>query len=372
MFVLGAGPAGTMAALTLARVGVACRLLERNTAATDKVCGEFLSPEAVARLTELDFPWALAQAGTIRQVRVEAVGRAVTMPLPFEARSVSRSFLDDWMLNFAERAGVQVQRGVYVRDVTPMSDHYELRTTGGSFAAQTLVLATGKHAMARLHPRQPARGPSVVGWKMNFHNMGSQLQQALHETLGLLFFAGGYGGVSRVAKDALTVSLLVQPHLLAGHAADGVSFLQALAPRLPLLSLVLAESMPVWDRAKTVANLPYGHCDKANQAQRGLFVVGDQFAVLPSFTGTGISFAMASGALAARHVATSSPSSSYAQEARVMARKVLRRALPLHRLLQRPTFAHVAMAALGFVPNLLPFIAKGTRVHEPKFVKGLV
>lgn len=360
-----------MAALTLARAGVPCRLLERSAGATDKVCGEFFSPEAVARLEALQFPWTEAQAGTIRQVRVEAVGRAVTMPLPFEARSVSRSFLDEWMLNFAERAGVQVQRGVYVRDVAPLPDHYELRTTDGSFLAQTLVLATGKHAMARLHPRQPAGGPSVVGWKMNFHNIGSQLQKALHETLGLLFFAGGYGGVSRVAKDALTVSLLVQPHLLAGHA-DGVSFLQALAPRLPLLSLVLSESMPVWDRAKTVANLPYGHCDKSAQGQHGLFIVGDQFAVLPSFTGTGISFAMASGALAAKHIAASSPASAYAQEARAMARKVLRRALPLHRLLQRPSFAHVAMAALGFVPNLLPFIAKATRVHEPQFVKGAV
>lgn len=361
-----------MAALTMAREGVPCRLLERTIGAADKVCGEFLSAEAVARLSALRFPWAQASAAVVHNVRVEAFGRTVGMPLPFEARSVSRAYLDVWLLQQARAAGVDVQEGVYVRDIQRSVDGFVLRTESESLPARTLVLATGKHALARFHPRTPASGPKVVGWKMNFHNLGRSLQEALAETLGLFFFEGGYGGISIVGQDTATVSLLVQPKILQSSGTDSLALLETLAPQLPLLRLVLAESTPIWPRPKTVANVPYGHCDA--DAPAGLFAVGDQFAVLPSFTGTGISFAMASGVLAGKHIAASPyavGSALYAREARTMARKVLRRALPLHRLLQHAAFSKVAMAALGLLPALLPIIARSTRVPETPFAKDL-
>jgi menaquinone-9 beta-reductase len=365
VLVLGGGPAGCLAALTLVRGGIPCRLLERNTEAVDKVCGEFLSPEAVVRLDALSFPWARAQTATIRTLRLENHGRAVSIRLPFEGRSVARSFLDGWLLQAARDAGVDVELGVHVRDVARVGDHFELAAAGRTLLAHTLVLATGKHGLGEFHPRFPASGPSVLGWKMNFHHLGPGLHRALHETLGLFLFDGGYGGISRVADDAATVSLLVQPTILQQHRETPLALLHALKDGVPLLAQVLAEADFVWDRPKTIANLPYGHCEAG--AKPNLFPVGDQFAVLPSFTGTGMSFAMATGELAARHILASPSAASpflYAEEARAMAHRVLRYAMPLHRLLQRPAFARVAMTALGWVPQLMPMIARRTRVPQ--------
>ena len=96
--------------------------------------------------------------------------------------------------------------------------------------------------------------------------------------------------------------------------------------------------------------------------------------MLPSFTGTGMSFALATGALAGRCILATPPATApqrYAEQAGAMAHQVLRYAMPLHRLLLRPGFARAAMSALGLLPPILSMVAKRTRVPEnPRPVQG--
>ncbi len=362
--VVGGGPAGSTAALMLARAGLSCRLLERSDRADDKTCGDFLSAEAVARLDVLGFPWLEAEGGVVSKLRVEAGGRAVTVLLPFQARSVRRSFVDGWLLDAARAAGARVELGVQAEEVTRTARGFEIKSTAGSLLARRLVLANGKHGLGRFHPRSSAAGPALLGWKMNFRRLSQSLAQALHETICLFPFSGGYGGISLVASDTATVALLVQPAVFRQHR-PGLGLIGSLAPRVPLLAQLLAQSEPAWERPRTVANLPYGHCDRGAEAD--LFAIGDQFAVLPSFTGTGVSFAMASAAAAARHILHSAPKEAaqeYAKQARGLATAVLRYGLPVHKLLQQPRFERLAMRCLAWMPSLAALVAKRTRVRD--------
>jgi flavin-dependent dehydrogenase len=367
VIVLGGGPAGATAALTLARAGFPCHVLERNAALDDKVCGEFLSPEAVDLLDGLGFPWDQADAVPIRKLSLHQGRRALSFTLPFEARTVARPMLEAWLLRAASQAGATIERDVHVRSVSRGQQRFLLLDADSTVReTKILVLASGKHGVGTFHPRHSRRNSSLIGWKMNFHHLGRSLREELADTLALFFFAGGYGGVSRTGQDALTVSLLIQSTEFRHHRHFRLGFLHALAEECPLLRNVLSQSEPRWSQPKTISNLPYGHCDDV--AQGGLFPVGDQFAVLPSFTGTGIAFAMLSGRLAATYIARAltgtdgSCEQHYTDEARAQATLVLRNAMSLHDWLRRPFFAALAMAAVRWIPPLLPFVARRTRL----------
>ncbi|MGC1411543.1 MAG: FAD-dependent monooxygenase, partial [Acetobacteraceae bacterium] len=66
--IIGGGPGGTAAAITLARAGNPVTLIERSVDASDKVCGDFLSTEALAMIEGLGVD--LSAASTISAVRL--------------------------------------------------------------------------------------------------------------------------------------------------------------------------------------------------------------------------------------------------------------------------------------------------------------
>ena len=72
--VVGAGPAGSIAALVLARAGVRVRVLERATFPRDKLCGDTLNPGSLSILDRL------ALGRSIRDAALPITGMRVAGP----------------------------------------------------------------------------------------------------------------------------------------------------------------------------------------------------------------------------------------------------------------------------------------------------
>jgi menaquinone-9 beta-reductase len=163
--VIGGGPAGAAAAIRLAEAGREVLVFERTEAAHHKVCGEFLSVEALGALARLGLDPAALGAAPIDRVRVTAGVRTVAAPLPFPAAGLSRRTLDAALLARAAEAGAKVRRGARVRGIAAGRVEVE---GGDAVAAPVLLLATGKHDL-RGHGRSTRwRGRSdMLGLKMH-------------------------------------------------------------------------------------------------------------------------------------------------------------------------------------------------------------
>ena len=75
--VVGAGPAGALAAILLARAGVRVRVFDRARFPRDKLCGDTLNPGALGVLARhLDLAPLRAQSGTIDDMVITNPGDA--------------------------------------------------------------------------------------------------------------------------------------------------------------------------------------------------------------------------------------------------------------------------------------------------------
>lgn len=349
--IVGGGLAGAAAGIDLARAGHAPLLIEREGCAHDKICGEFLSGEAVAALAGLGVEARSLGAVPITRVVINAGHRQAAARLPFPALSLSRRVLDEAMLARAAAVGVDVQRGVTVRGLADGVAH----TTVGDIAAPALLLATGKHDV-RGCPRPD--GPDEIGFKMYFRHPA--LSRRLAGTVAVTFFDGGYAGLQPVEGDRLNLCLLVN----GAHYRELGSW-PALLARLvtePALA-ALADAEPLLDRPLAISRVPYGHL--AGPAKDGLWRLGDQAAVIPSFCGDGMAIALESGRLAAAMLAQGAGAAQYQRELLSRTRRPVRLAMAALAVARHPVGRLAAMAGLSAIPGGLALLARLTRVADP-------
>ena len=125
VIIAGAGPAGSVAALVLARAGARVLLLDRETFPRDKLCGDTVNPGAVARLRALGLEGGpLATARSLAGMRVSGPTTTVTAPYGDGQRALAltRRALDTWLLEAAIAAGARFESGL----VVPLSKHRKM------------------------------------------------------------------------------------------------------------------------------------------------------------------------------------------------------------------------------------------------------
>jgi flavin-dependent dehydrogenase len=349
--IIGGGLAGAAAAIDLARAGQRPLLLEREAQPHDKICGEFLSGEAVVALAALGLPPARLGAVPITRVELWSGPRHVAAGLPFPALSLSRRVLDAALLEMAASAGADVQRGVVVRGL----DGQTALTSGGEARGSAILLASGKHDVRGV-PRPP--GPDEIGLKMYFH--APALHRHLAGTVRVVFFAGGYAGLQPVEGGRLNLCLLVDGARY--REAGGWPALLALLLGAPGLA-PLAEAQPLLPRPLAISRVPYGHLVRA--ADDGHWRLGDQAAVIPSFCGDGMAIALESGRLAAAMLAQDATAAQFQQALFARTRRPVRLAMAALALARHPLGRLAAMAGLAAIPGGLALLARLTRVADP-------
>lgn len=343
--VIGGGPAGAAVAARLANSGRTVELIEQSAAAHDKVCGEFLSREAVSYLHALGIDLNALGAVPIGGVRLAARRAIAECELPFSALSLSRRTLDEALLTAAANGGVAIRRGIRADALVPVGSGWTAQLSGGDGVnAPTVFLATGKHDLKS--PRRPSGVQNqLVALKMYFRLTPAQ-QRALDGWVELFLFPGGYAGLQPVEQGRANLCLLIKRSSFAACDHDWAAVLAHLIRNCDPLDERLNDAQPLLAKPLALGWIPYGLLQR--DALPGLWRLGDQAAVIPSFAGDGISIALHSAHLAAGLYLSDSTSAEFAQR------------------LQRELRASVGFAtALSRLMIAAPVLAQGARLWPP-------
>jgi flavin-dependent dehydrogenase len=362
VLILGGGVAGCAASIALARNGQKVTLIEREPAPRHKVCGEFLSGEALEDLHALGIDVASLGAVPLRHVRLAATSRAAKAPLPFAAASLTRKALDTALLAEAVAAGVKLEHGRSVQALNRIAGGVWQATLndGTTREAPTVLLATGKHDL-RGHAR-PKDPQQWVAFKMYYRLSATQAAD-LADASELMLYPGGYGGIQPVEDGMANLCCVVQQKHLPRGANRWESFLAKTQKDCPHLAMRLEGAEPLLAKPIAITHIPYGYIRRTTESS--LYCIGDQAAVIPSFTGDGISIALHTARCAVAAYLVAEP-------AEVFQAKLRSALLPQMRLaefaaggLNNALARSVLPFCLRVWPGVMSVTAKLTRVAQP-------
>ncbi len=373
--IIGGGPAGASAAITLAAAGARVVMCEAKTYPHSKVCGEFLSPECVGLLTQLGLPDMLRRCGAVpieHALLTASGGVEWETRLPDTAWSLSRRTLDAELAAHASRQGVEVREGTWVNRVEGnLRDGFVVETrsrptSAGGLRAQVIIAAHGKRsALDRTLGRDFfKRSQPFVAFKAHLSG------RSLRNRIELHAFPGGYCGLSDMEAGRANVCLLVQERIFravmqrgsAGPAAI-VNWMRGQNVHLEAWFASAKQSRVDW---QSIGQVMFG--DKRPVVE-DLLMVGDAAGLIAPLAGDGIAMALQSGRLAAEYCGAYLRGEWSASQLRRRYAAAWRREfgsrLRLGRLLQafmlRPRLFGLALGTIAALPPLGRYFVTHTR-----------
>ncbi|MCZ7572230.1 MAG: NAD(P)/FAD-dependent oxidoreductase [Ardenticatenaceae bacterium] len=298
--IIGAGLAGSAAAILLAERGWRVVLFERHHYPHDKLCGEFLSPETQPTLRRLSV-WdeiAALHPPWLTEVLITAPdGASFHAGLPGRAIGLSRLRLDPLLAGRAVRAGTDFRDGTPVAAVAGSLDEgFELTVRPGGTREQTvparLVLgAWGKRGILDRTLARPffRRHSPFLALKAHHINIETGPRVELHG------FDGGYVGLAAIEGGLTNVCLLTTAAAFAaaGRSPDGL--LERIARQNPTIADRLGSAGRVGDLV-TVSQIAFG---ARAPVERDILMLGDSAELISPLAGDGMAMALRSAELAA-------------------------------------------------------------------------
>jgi flavin-dependent dehydrogenase len=368
--VIGAGVAGSTAAALLAQRGLRIILFEKGSYPRQKVCGEFLSPEAVEVLRHAGV-WPRIEAyhpPRIDGFTLSVGSRETHHRLASPGYGVSRWLLDQTLWNYAQQAGVTTQERCTVTQVSGDFQRGFCVTAQQAGApsppirARAVLCAAGRQWPLAERPKPSVRGERVhfVGLKAHFQGLSLDRHVELHT------IPQGYCGLVEVTGGVTNICCWMQARALrrAGVMPHRV------------LSSTLAEHMVLRQRLQgakqistswTTTSFTYGR--PVAPVSSGIWHIGDSAAMVAPLTGDGMGMGLRAAELAATMLqAVFWQESTWAQATTEYARRWQREFSPrlrwgrgLEAMLLQPRLAALACATLHHLPALMDYIYRRTR-----------
>lgn len=305
VIIAGAGPAGSSAAIHLARSGVRVLLVEQKKFPRAKLCGEFISPECEKHFDNLGVAAAMSAshpAAITETIFYSPRGHHITVPSSWfggpAALGLSRAVMDDVLLRRAQACNVMVLEGATITEPLVSGTQVrgvKLREDGHEheYFAPLTIDATGRTRFLtkKLYSGEPKSKGKLIAFKVHLRNT-----RVAPNTCEIYFYPEGYGGLSTIEGEISNLCFIISAEQVRRHYSNPDVIVQEMVMKNRRAAYTLAHAQPEsewlsasWERFGKRQPTPAD----------GLLAIGDSAAFIDPFTGSGMLMALESGELVA-------------------------------------------------------------------------
>ena len=305
VIIAGGGPAGSSAAIHLARKGVRVLLVEQKKFPRPKLCGEFISPECQKHFENLGVAAAMSAsqpAALTETVFYSTGGHNITVPSTWfggpAALGLSRAVMDNVLLRQAQDCGVTVLEATTITE--PLTHGTEvkgvkLKQDGREheYLAPLTIDATGRARILtkKLHRTEPKSKRKLIAFKAHLRDT-----RVAPNACEIYFYPEGYGGLSTVEGDISNLCFIISAEQVKRHSSNPEIVMREMVMKNRRAAYTLEQAQPVsewlsasWER--------FGR--RQPSPAKSLLTIGDSAAFIDPFSGSGMLMALESGELAA-------------------------------------------------------------------------
>lgn len=331
--IIGGGIAGLSCMNALLDQGVSPLLLEGSTIGTEKMCGEFLSPQAIHLLNR----WNIDTTEAIYAADFSTDKKQLTINFKKPAGAISRSQVELSLAKRAQQLGGQIREQAFITKIIPATNttpFYLHLATGEVIQANTAIFAAGRYDQTASVPLLP-----YVGFKFHFEHIVKPA------TLLMYSLNNAYLGIVPISKNISNCACLLKSKALDNDKSTK-NFLKQIIESYTQLQTIFSK--------QDFSNIPWLETRAPQFKRKHLpawpraYWIGDALATLPPAIGSGFAHALSSALIAAQCYLNN-------QQYHPKLKTKLLLGKVMHEIMLRPTIASRILPMLDQHPRFLHY-----------------
>ncbi|GHM98927.1 FAD-dependent oxidoreductase [Cytophagales bacterium WSM2-2] len=291
IIIVGGGLAGLISSTLLARKGIEVTLIEKKEYPFHRVCGEYISNEALPFLKEHDLFPKQFQLPVINTFQLSSVaGKATTLALDLGGFGISRFSFDHFLYNEASKSGVNFIVNKEVSQIHFERNSFQVILDDKTLNADLVLCAFGKRSKLDIDLKRDfvsKRSPYVaVKYHLKTDNPDHLI--SLHN------FEGGYCGISNIEDGKSNLCYLVHREKL--RQAGSIEILQQeVMKKNPRLKDIFDSSEFLFEKPETINEISF---ETKEPVFNHMLMLGDAAGMITPLCGNGMAMAIHSAKLA--------------------------------------------------------------------------
>ena len=293
--VIGGGISGLLTAIQLAKSDIPCTIVEKKIYPFHRVCGEYISNEAVPFLKSYGLFPDEFNPPIITRFQLSAIsGKNEVVPLDLGGFGISRYTFDNFLYTQATKLGVKFFLKEEVEDVMLQDEYFQIKTQARSLQADLVVGAFGKRSKIDLQINRPftqKRSP-YVGIKYHIQRGHPDDLISLHN------FNGGYCGISNIEDGKTNLCYLTHRNNLR-QFKNIRDMEEAVLFKNPFLKEIFQSSHFLFDKPETINEILF---ETKSPVENHILITGDAAGMIAPLCGNGMAMAIHGSKILSEHI----------------------------------------------------------------------